>query len=96
MSQSSESLVPDLTDPEVYEAAVRELVASTAPGLFAVVQEREESPDAYVAAWGVEFADRRVAAFTAGLGGWLSLADTDRLLSALDVPGVRTRIVPVA
>lgn len=60
-----------LCGEEEFAEEVRELVDSSVPRLFALVQEQGERLDAWVMAWGLEFEDGRVQIVRAdrGLGG---------------------------
>ncbi|MFC4858353.1 hypothetical protein [Actinophytocola glycyrrhizae] len=49
--------LPPMCGPEEFETLLAELVADTAPRLFAVVEEYGERVDARVVGWGLAYAD---------------------------------------
>lgn len=60
--------MPPLCGEEEFADEVRELVESSAPRVFALVQEQGERFDAWVTAWGLEFEDGCVQIVRAGNG----------------------------
>lgn len=85
-----------LRDPQVYEEVVSDLVMSTAPGLFAVVQEQVDGFDARVAAWGMVFEDRAEVVSVEG-NHHFSVQQPERALLHFTVPGEATaRLIRVA
>ncbi|MEU5693791.1 hypothetical protein [Actinosynnema sp. NPDC020468] len=75
-----------------HEELVKDLVEVNAPRVFAVVQEEDGNPDAWVAAWGMAFFEH-AEVVTVGGDFRMRLGDPEGAVAAFTGPQVGARLV---
>ncbi|AXX28615.1 hypothetical protein KCV87_14015 [Actinosynnema pretiosum subsp. pretiosum] len=88
--------IAPLFDRKQYQRAVEDMIAATAPLVYAVVQDSLEGPDARIAAWGMDWLNHGVVVDLEDQTCFLT-RNTDRLTAMYTVKGRCTaRIVALS